>query len=454
MPFARWCYTALFFLALPFVVARLWWRGRKAPAYRRRIGERFGFFASLAARDIAAQYTVAQHSAAQHAAVQYAGAQRGFWVHAVSVGEMIAAAPLIRELQSRYPQLPITVTTMTPTGSERVRALFGDSVFHVYAPYDLPLFIALFLRRVRPRCVLIMETELWPNTVRACARRGIPVLLANARLSQKSAAGYARFAALTRPMLRDLAKVVAQNAADGARFVALGLPPERLTVSGSIKFDLTLAAELRQRAAALKTALGGSTRPIWIAASTHAGEDEIALHAHRLLRARHADALLILVPRHPERFDAVAKLIEQQGFGYRRHSQPGAGLSADAAVLLGDTMGELLLLYGCADVAFVGGSFVERGGHNMLEPAAWALPVLTGPSDFNFREISALLQAAGALRQCDSAEQLADQVEVLFSIAAERQSRGAAAQQVVEANRGALEKLLVEIDTLLNRGDS
>ena len=423
MRFARWCYTALFCLLLPVIVARLWWRARRAPAYRQRIAERFGIFSQSIPAD-------------------------GIWVHAVSVGETIAAAPLIRALQLRHPHCVITVTTMTPTGSERVRALFGDSVAHVYAPYDLPLFIAGFLRRVRPRLLVIMETELWPNTVRACAQRGIPVLLANARLSQKSANGYARFTALTRPLFAGLSRVVAQSAEDGARFVGLGLPPSKLAVSGSIKFDLTLDATLTMAAADAKQQMSAGWRLIWIAASTHAGEDEITLAAHRQLRAHHPEALLILVPRHPERFDAVARLIEQTGFAFSRRSR-GVIVDSDSAVLLGDTMGELLFLFGCADAAFVGGSLVERGGHNMLEPAAWSLPILTGSSDFNFREISALLQRAGALRQCDSAEQIADQLEVLFSIPEERARRGAAARAVVEGNRGALQRLLDEIDALL-----
>ena len=232
----RWLYTLLLYLLLPLILLRLWWRGRLAPAYRRRIGERFGFFA---APDIYKQ-----------------AGRAPIWVHAVSVGETIAAAPLIRALQQRYPARDIVVTTMTPTGSERVRALFGDTVFHVYAPYDLPDALARFMARLQPALALIVETELWPNTVAACAARGIPTLLVNARLSERSARGYARVAALTRPMLRALSGVVAQSAADGERFVALGLPRERLNVSGSIKFDIELSAVLRAQAADERRRLG------------------------------------------------------------------------------------------------------------------------------------------------------------------------------------------------------
>ncbi len=419
----RWLYTLLLYSLLPLILLRLWWRGRLAPAYRQRIGERFGFFSTPPLR-------------------------APIWVHAVSVGETIAAAPLIRALQQRHPERDIVVTTMTPTGSERVRALFGDSVFHVYAPYDLPDALARFLKRVKPALALIVETELWPNTVATCAARGIPALLVNARLSEKSARGYMRVSALTRPMLQALTGVVAQNAADGERFVALGLPREQLTVSGSIKFDIELSAELRANAAAERERLGLAQRPVWIAASTHDGEDDALLDAHAALRRHHPDLLLLLVPRHPERFDAVAAQVAQRGLVLVRRSSGGAVGGGDA-VLLGDTMGELLLLLGCADIAFVGGSLIARGGHNMLEPAAWGLPIVTGDSDFNFREVSALLQQAGALVKVADTNALTAALATLLDDASERQQRGAAARQVVEQNRGALEKLLTVIDRKL-----
>ncbi len=419
----RLLYTALLYLLLPLILLRLWWRGRLAPAYRRRVGERFGLFEAPALR-------------------------APIWVHAVSVGEAIAAAPLIRALQQRHPGRDIVVTTMTPTGSERVRALFGDSVFHVYAPYDLPDALARFLNRVRPALALIVETELWPNTVAACARRRIPVLLVNARLSERSAHGYRRVAALTRPMLRALTGVVAQNAVDGDRFIALGLPRERLIVSGSIKFDIELSAELCEQAVAERARLGLAARPVWIAASTHDGEDGPLLDAFAALRARHPALLLMLVPRHPERFDAVAALVAQRGLPLVRRST-GAAATDETAVVLGDTMGELMLLFGCADIAFVGGSLIARGGHNTLEPAAWGLPIVTGDSDFNFREISALLQQAGALVKVANVDALTAALSVLLGDAAERQRRGDAARQVVARNRGALEKLLAAIDRTL-----
>lgn len=433
----RWFYTLIFYAALPLIAARLLWRSRLAPAYRKRIAERFGLFASPLTQGVGSFQKDSNCL------------QKSIWVHAVSVGETIAAAPLIRALLELYPDHPVVVTTMTPTGSERVRALFGDRVFHVYAPYDLPGCIARFLRRVRPRLLIIMETELWPNTIHACAGRDIPVLLANARLSEKSARGYARFPTLTRNLLERLSVVVAQNAVDGERFVRLGLPESQLRVSGSIKFDIELDAALVTRAEQTRASWRASGhRLIWIAASTHAGEDEMLLAAHRRLRALGSDVLLILVPRHPERFDSVANLIGLAGFSCVRRSS-GQALDAQTAVLLGDTMGELLMLYGCADIAFIGGSLVERGGHNMLEPAAWSIPLLTGPSDFNFREISTLLQDAGALRKIADADQLGDALIELAGDDTERARRGNAARAVVESNRGALQRLLAAIENQL-----
>ncbi|MET0377555.1 MAG: lipid IV(A) 3-deoxy-D-manno-octulosonic acid transferase [Spongiibacteraceae bacterium] len=422
----RWLYTLLLYLLSPLVLFRLFRRARKAPAYGERIAERFGFFSARLRRG-------------------------GIWVHAVSVGETIAATPMIRALLERYPDLPITVTTMTPTGSEQVRALFAmeihsGRIFHVYAPYDLPDAVLRFLNRIRPRMLIVVETELWPNIIHGCARRHIPVLLANARLSEKSARGYRRLAAITAPMLREMTRVVAQNAVDGERFVELGLPREKLSVTGSVKFDLTVDTVLQQRARDLRESFG--RRPVWIAASTHTGEDEILLAAQRMVLQALPDALLILVPRHPERFAVVAGLIEKAELTAQRRST-NTVIARDTQVLLGDTMGELLLLLGVADIAFVGGSLIERGGHNMLEPAAWGLPIITGASDFNFREISEMLTAAGALQKCGTHESIANAVVELFDDPDERARQGDAARAVIEANRGALDKLIAEIRIVL-----
>lgn len=419
----RLLYTLLLHLALPLIALRLALRARKAPAYARRINERF----SLGLPTMQ---------------------PGGIWVHAVSVGESIAAAPMIRALQSHYPELPITVTCMTPTGSERIQAMFGNSVQHCYLPYDLPWAAARFLDRVQPCLAVVMETELWPNHIHQCAKRGIPVALANARLSERSARGYARFAKLTAPMLAELSLIAVQTQAEAQRFLTLGARPECVEVTGSIKFDLKIDAELLQRAVELRRQWQAEQRPVWIAASTHAGEDEIVLTAHRQLLATWPDALLILVPRHPERFNSVHELCVSEGLKTCRRSM-GEAVQASDQVLLGDTMGELLFLYALADIAFVGGSLVANGGHNLLEPAALGKTVLSGPHLFNFLEIAAQLRDAGALSEVENAAQLADKVATLLNEPSEMQSMSQAGLSVLKANQGALERLLKGLQRLL-----
>ncbi|MFJ2448469.1 lipid IV(A) 3-deoxy-D-manno-octulosonic acid transferase [Pseudomonas sp. NPDC087626] len=421
----RTLYTALFYLGLPLVAIRLWLRSRKAPAYAKRIGERF----SIGLPPMA---------------------PGGIWVHAVSVGESIAAAPMIRALLERYPQLPITVTCMTPTGSERIQALFANQprIQHCYLPYDLPCAAARFLDRVQPKLAVIMETELWPNHIHQCAKRAIPVALANARLSERSAKGYGRFRQLTQPMLAEMSLFAVQTNAEAERFRALGARAETVEVTGSIKFDLSIDPTLLQRASDLREQWQASQRPVWIAASTHEGEDEVVLAAHRQLLASHPDALLILVPRHPERFNSVFELCQQQGFNTVRRSS-GAPVNADTAVLLGDTMGELLFLYALADSAFVGGSLVPNGGHNLLEPAALAKPVLSGPHLFNFLEIAALMRNAKALQEVEDAHGLAVAVQRLFELPRDAQQMAEAGLTVMRANQGALQRLLDGLGRLL-----
>jgi 3-deoxy-D-manno-octulosonic-acid transferase len=423
----RTLYTVLFHLGLPVVALRLWLRARKAPAYRQRIGERF----------------------ALNLPPMQPG---GIWVHAVSVGESIAAAPMIRALLVRYPQLPITVTCMTPTGSERIKAMFASEprIQHCYLPYDLPWAAGRFLDRVRPVLGIIMETELWPNHINQCARRGIPVVLANARLSERSARGYGKFAGLTRPMLAQMSLIAVQTEAEAQRFRDLGARPECVAVTGSIKFDLSINPQLLQDAAQLREQWQAKQRPIWIAASTHGGEDESVLSAHRQLLASHPDTLLILVPRHPERFNSVHDLCVQQGFATVRRSakQP---VSPEISVLLGDTMGELLFLYALADIAFVGGSLVPNGGHNLLEPAALAKPVLSGPHLFNFLEIAALLRNAHALTEITDAASLSAAVQRLLDQPQLARSMADAGLQVMKANQGALQRLLDGIERLVKK---
>jgi 3-deoxy-D-manno-octulosonic-acid transferase len=427
MTFSRFLYTVIFYLLSPVIVLRLLYRALKAPAYARRWSERFGFVDVPSSQDI-------------------------IWLHAVSVGETLAAIPLVKSLQHSYPNsrpspsYSLMVTCMTPTGSERIKAAFGDSVDHSYAPYDMPDAVARFLNRVKPKVLIIMETELWPNTIAACSARNIPVILANGRLSAKSARAYGKIPSLIGPMLQSMSAVVAQHGDDGARFTDLGLPASALSVSGNIKFDLHLDSEVQGKAGLLGSEWrGDSQRLVWLAASTHRGEDELILQAFGQITKHLSGAapLLVLVPRHPERFNTVAQLCENAGFKVARRSAGDATANVD--ILLGDTMGELMAFYGACDIAFVGGSLVPSGGHNMIEPAAWGVPILMGPHLFNFTEASRLLIEGDAMVVCDSAESLAGQCTALFDDQQRRSEMGKAARLIAEANRGALDRLLAVI---------
>jgi 3-deoxy-D-manno-octulosonic-acid transferase len=358
---------------------------------------------------------------------------------------------LIEELLKRYPQYTLVVTTTTPTGSERVVALFGDRVFHIYAPWDLPGAVQRFLKIIKPDLLLIMETELWPNMLHYSRRAGTRVVLANARMSARSAAGYARFGGLTRDMLEAVNMVACQAQADSDRLLTLGLPHSQLAITGSIKFDLELDAGLRSKAADLKQSWAASSRSILVAASTHPGEDEIILDAFRALRKSDDNCLLVIVPRHPERFDSVYELCAGEGWNViRRSSGQAPGPRQD--IVLGDTMGELLVLLSLATVAVIGGSLVEHGGHNVLEASAWGVPVVTGPHMFNFAEISDLLVEAGAMLMLERPGELGQCLSDLFMDQTRREQMGLAGQQVVAQNRGAKKQLLDLIDEQLRPG--
>jgi len=420
----RTLYSFLWYLLLPFLFLRLWLRGRKAPAYRLRWKERMAW------------------------GYRPGTLKNSLWVHAVSVGETLAAAPLIERLLADYPDVPLLVTTTTPTGSERVQALFGDRVTHVYCPWELPTALTRFMRAFDPQLVIVLETELWPNLCAAVKRHGAKLMLMNGRLSEKSYRGYGKLPRLIRPMMARFDALAVQTQVEAERYMALGAWPERVYPIGSVKFDMTLDTVVKQAASQLRVSFGD--RPVWIAASTHPGEDAPVLAAHKTLRAQKPDALLILVPRHPERFDGVADQVREAGLSVARRSQQEP--AADAAVYLADTMGELLMLFGACDVAFVGGSLVPVGGHNLLEPAAWEKPVLTGPHLHNFTAIAQLLDDAGGLSVVDSGEALGDKLQALMSDPDQCTRQGQAAAAVVEANRGALEKGLELIAMEMNVG--
>ncbi|EKD72753.1 MAG: hypothetical protein ACD_45C00597G0003 [uncultured bacterium] len=408
----RYLYSVLFYLAMPFIFLRLLWRSRRNPLYRKRLRERLGFCPHRLHQCI--------------------------WVHAVSLGETIAAVPLIKALKTAYPGIPILVTNMTLTGSLRVQAALGDSVLHAYIPYDLPDAVARFIDRVNPNIVVIMETELWPNLFAACKKRAIPLIVTNARMSAQSAKGYQRITSLVHDMFTAITMLAVQAEPDAARFVELGMPRERISVTGNLKFDLEISPDVAVKGEVLRERLG-QKRLIWVAASTHSGEDEMMLAAHRIVQANIPHALLILVPRHPERFDSVASMIVEHGFKLLRHSQ-AVQCSSDITVYLGDTMGEMMLMYAASDVACVAGSFVPVGGHNIIEPAALHKPVMTGPYLFNFAEISQLMLAANGMVKVDNTEQLAQAVIQFFADEKYRQQVGNNAFSVVAKNRGALQR--------------
>ena len=416
----RFIYSTLLYLASPFVLVRLAIRARKAPAYGVRKAERFGFFSWKNDN------------------------KPVIWVHSVSVGETIASAPMVKALQKQYSNHRILITTMTPTGSEQVTKLHGDSVAHVYAPYDLPDAVHRFLSKVSPAIAIMIDTELWPNIIAACHDQKIPVAVVNARLSERSAKGYGRLGKLTRQMLQQVSTIAAQDQETGQRFIALGLPESKLEVTGSVKFDLDIAPKtlsagqsLRQRwQAGMNTNI-----QLLVAASTHEGEDQSIIDAFKTILSNRPNARLLLVPRHPERFDSVFQLIEKNNLTAVRHSQ-GSETTPETQVILGDTMGEMMDFYGASDMAFVGGSLVATGGHNMLEPAALGLPVLSGPHVFNFAEISDSLVKSGGMELVESSEQLAEAVLELMDNKEKSEQMGLRAQSFVNKNKGALTKTL------------
>jgi 3-deoxy-D-manno-octulosonic-acid transferase len=419
----RFLYLLAVYLAAPLMSAVFLWRGLRDRSYWRNFSERFGFGAHLA--------------------------PHGVWLHAVSVGEVQACAALVSALHRRHPQLPLTVTTFTPTGAARARALFGNLAQVRYVPYDLPGAVRRFLSRVQPGLAVIFETELWPNLYRECGRRRVPLVLASARLSARSLGRYRHLGALFRATLSQAALVAAQGPADAERFRALGADPASTHVTGNIKFDLELPPDIAARGARLREQYARN-RPLWVAGSTHGGgEEQAVLEAHRRVRARHPQALLVLAPRHPPRCAEVAQALGAAGISYLRRSQ-AADAAADACeVLLLDSLGELLDFYAAADVAFVGGSLVPVGGHNLLEPAALGVPILTGPNNFNSEEIARLLIARGAAEVVRDAAELGARLSALLADPQERERMGAAASASVDGNRGALGKLLTLIEPLL-----
>ena len=415
--FYRLLYSLLIYLALPVVLYITYRRRPGQPGYQSRWAELLGWVPRLRAT------------------------QAPLWIHTVSVGESLAAMPLIRQLKAEHPELPLLVTTTTRTGAEQIAKL-GDLVEHRYAPLDYPDALWRFLRRTRPRALVIMETELWPNWLAACARRQLPVVVMNARLSERSCQRYQKVRGVFAAMSRHLSLILCQHRDDAARFLRLGVPAERVRVTGSLKFDIQLDQNQIEAGQRLRSQIG--PRPVWIAASTHAGEDEQILAALRQVRQQLPQSLLILVPRHPQRFDSVAALCQAEGLTLARRSRQET-ISGDIQVYLGDTMGEMPLLLQACDVAFVGGSLVPIGGHNLLEPASLGKPTLTGPHYFNFVDVTRQLCDSKACEVVADADALATSLITLLQDEEKRQQMGMQAFDVVAANQGAQAKTLAEI---------
>ncbi len=410
----RGLYSAVLYLLLPITVYHLVWRGFRVREYFKRWDERYASYPE-------------------------SGGQPRVWLHAVSVGEVNAAAPVVNALRELRPDIRWIITTITPTGSQRVRALWGDAVDHVYLPYDVPGSVNRFLAHFRPSLALILETELWPNMLFGCRDRGIPVYILNARLSARSLKGYRVLKALVSRALRTVTCVAAQSADDAARFIALGARPEQVRALGNLKFEIhppdpTAVLEgFHQHVP--------DTRPVWIAASTHEGEEQAVVDIHKRLLERHPDALLLWAPRHPERFAKVEAVAREQGWRVAtRKAQQWPEPGTQVFVL--NTLGELMAFYACARVAFVGGSLQPIGGHNLLEPAAMGVAAITGPHLHNFAEISRRMDEAGALRICADAQAVGATVEQLLENDAERERMIEAGRALVASGRGALERTL------------
>jgi 3-deoxy-D-manno-octulosonic-acid transferase len=418
----RGLYSLLIRLALPVSLYYLIWRGLRQREYFDRWSERFALYRGDACDDC-------------------------LWLHAVSVGEVNAAIPLVNALRQLYPGRGLLVTTTTPTGSARVRALWGDSVMHVYLPYDLPGAVRNFLGHFHPAIALVMETEIWPNLFAELQRRGIPAIIANARLSERSLRGYRPIAPLVRAAMRTIDQVAAQSEADAARYRKLGAPAERVHATGNLKYDQEVPEGALEQARRWRTNWGAG-RPVWIAASTHPDEEAAVLQAHRAVLAVYPQALLLWAPRHPERFGAVAASAARAGLRVatrRADTLP----AADSEVFVIDTLGELMAFYAAADVAFVGGSLQEVGGHNLLEPAALGVPALVGPHTFNFQEITALLLETGAVQRIADGEALGAKLVQWLGEPAERARRGEAGRERIAKERGALARTLALVQQSL-----
>jgi 3-deoxy-D-manno-octulosonic-acid transferase len=407
-------YSLLFYLLIPFIVIRLLWRGIKAPAYRCRWRERFAFYHKKFAQGV-------------------------IWFHAVSVGEAEALFPLVRQLQKQHPDIRLLITTTTPTGSARVKAVMEESVEHVYLPYDIPCAVNRFMQCFKPKIAVIMETEIWPNLFAHCGKNEIPLFIINARLSEKSARGYQKIPSLVLPALAQVKLIATQTQDDTNRFIAIGAEHEKVKTLGNIKFDVEIPRETIERGLQLKANLFVG-RFVWLIASTHKDEEAIFLEIYREIKPKIPELLLVIVPRHPERFGEVKKLCEQHQLVVVMRTS-GEACQQNTDIYLADTMGELKMLYAAADAAFVGGSMVPVGGHNVLEAAAVGVPVLFGPYMANFKEIAQGVLQQNAAIQCQDKDQIVSVITELHADPVYREQLTEKGKAFVRQNQGAISRI-------------
>ena len=422
---ARIFYSFALILISPLIVFYLYvLRGKKNKGYRAHFKERFGFVSKSL----------------------FTSKGKPLVVHCASVGEVLAAAPLIKALQKQHPQLNILITCNTPTGREQIINQFKNTVACSYLPMDFPFSTARFLKRINPQALCILETELWPNLMAISHKKNIPVLVLNARLSEKSQQGYQKVAKLTQIIMRSITVLASHNKKDAARFIELGLTPSKSHVTGSIKFDISPSNEQLASVEVLKAQYKTQERFVWVAGSTHPLEHEMILNAHQQLLKKHPNSLLVIAPRHPEQFDKVANTLAQSPLSFSRRSNDNY---QKEQVLLADTLGELQCLYGAGNVSYVGGSLIRRGGHNPLEAAAFSVGVITGPHTYNFDHIyPELIKLKGAVA-VENTDELATQLINLSQNTKACQTLGSKAQQCVLKNQGAIKKTLTIINQYL-----
>jgi 3-deoxy-D-manno-octulosonic-acid transferase len=428
----RLLYTLLYSALTPLLFLRLLLKHQKSSAYKNerqplRLAERLGIFRPPV-------WANQLHS-------------RPIWIHTVSVGELVATLPLISKIMQQAPQLPLVITCTTTTGSAQISKRFAAEikarrVFHVYLPYDLPGSMQRFLNKTRPGLGIVMETEIWPNMMYLAKQSNLPVWLLNARMSSRSAKGYARFQQLTQSTLRCFTGIAAQDALDAGRLKSLGAAEESLHITGSIKFDLTIDPNDRQEGKLMRELLNWQDKKVLIAASTHKGEDEQIFNVFKQLRQSHAELVLIIVPRHPERFQSVFQLLSQNEYELLRRSQMDQAWQQPVDILLGDSMGEMMKYYACSDMVFMGGTLIHQGGHNILEPAALGLPIIYGQHMFNFYAINELFLQYQASVQVKNEAELAQTLEQWLEQPQTAEALGKKAEKLMQQNSGALEKCL------------